>query len=312
MHAKELQAVRAAGIDPDRIAIRRLQPADRRSMLAIAARIWEGDDYLPHVFDRWVADPEGYFPGLFLDGALIGCGRLQPLDAERVWLESLRIDPEHQGQGLGRVIAEHVIRAACATGYRELFFATYFRNYGSIRISERAGFRRVATFTNLERKLPDADAVAPASGRGARPAPAAGAAHEIDAEIDAEITPGLPGVSGYLATDWVILPPAVEGRERFFHGAVTLRVAGCRFVLQPNDKYPTTLEICWRDTGPEGLSAMALERVLAYARQQGYRQVHTMVPVEETLDPYLAIGFAYFEQAEDVFVYAAEASALDL
>jgi len=43
----------------DGFTFRRATPADRDAVLSLCSRIWEGDDYIPTCFDRWVADTEG-------------------------------------------------------------------------------------------------------------------------------------------------------------------------------------------------------------------------------------------------------------
>ena len=41
--------------------IRRMTPADKPALLAISARMREWTDYIPAVFDEWVADRDGEF-----------------------------------------------------------------------------------------------------------------------------------------------------------------------------------------------------------------------------------------------------------
>ena len=278
------------------IEFRPLRSGDRASLLGIAEKIWEGDDYLPHVFDQWIADGVSYFPGIFLDGLLVGCGRLLPLDERCVWLEALRIDPAYQGRGLGREMAVHVIGAARQRGFQELLFSTYFDNISSIQISQEAGFRRIATFTNLE--LRDLGRAIVALGPVET--------HQIQVEH------GVPDVEDFLVTDWFFLPPAVKERERFFPGAVTVADTASRLLLAKNIKYPKTLEICWHDGPAGGITTASLAYALDYAKQQGFQALHTMVPTSRPIEPFTRIGFSYFEQRKDVFLYTARVEDLSL
>jgi GNAT superfamily N-acetyltransferase len=277
-----------------RVAFRRLEQKDREPLLAIAARIWEGHDYLPFVFDPWVRDEAGYFAGLFLDGRLVGCGRYLPLDDRRVWLESLRIDPDEQRHGLGRVMSGHIVRTARERGYREFLFSTYFQNQGSIRISEAAGFRRIATYTNLE--IEDLDhapgELARVSARGVTS------------------TPGVPDVDDFLVTDWFFVPPGARDRGQHFPDALTLADDRSRVLIAVNPKYPETLEICWRETPDGRLPPTLIAAAAEHARHQGCKGMHTMLPAGHAIEPYQEAGFAFFEQQQDVYVYAARAEEL--
>jgi GNAT superfamily N-acetyltransferase len=78
------------------LRVRPALPEDRERILAISAKIWEGQDYIPHVLDRWLC--EG---GLFvaeLSGKVVGFAKNTELSPGEIWLEGLRVDPEHQGR----------------------------------------------------------------------------------------------------------------------------------------------------------------------------------------------------------------------
>jgi RimJ/RimL family protein N-acetyltransferase len=123
--------------------VRRMEPGDKPAMMEIAARIWEGTDYLPAVFDDWVADREGEFAAVLLDGKLVGCGKLTfhtPTDA---WLEGLRKDPRVREKGLGASVARYFFsQLARRRDLTSIRFTTYVKNAASIAINERMGFRR--------------------------------------------------------------------------------------------------------------------------------------------------------------------------
>jgi GNAT superfamily N-acetyltransferase len=277
-----------------RITFRPLRAQDREPLLAIAARIWEGHDYLPFVFDAWVAHPDAYFAGMFLDGRLVGCGRLLPLSARVVWLEALRVDSDYRGRGLGREMSAHIARTARERGFEIFYFSTYFENRGSISISEAAGFRRIATYSHLE--LEDLDRASAALA---------------DVPRDSvTVTPGIPDVSEMLTTDWFFVPPEAENRSQHFPGAVTISDGDCRALLVPNSKYPVMLEIGWCNAPAGKISRPCLAYAVDHARRLGLSAMHTMAPASQAVEPYTEIGFVSFEQEQDVYLYAARANEL--
>jgi hypothetical protein len=120
-----------------------MTPADKPAMMEIASRIWEGFDYLPAVFDEWVADREGEFAAVALDGKLVGCGKLTFLTPTDAWLEGLRKDPEVHEKGLGTRVALYFFsRLADRRDLTSIRFSTYVKNHASIATNERLGFRR--------------------------------------------------------------------------------------------------------------------------------------------------------------------------
>jgi hypothetical protein len=123
--------------------------------MAISAKIWEGDDYLPHSFDDWVSDPDGVFNGCFMDGRLIGCGRVGFLAPGHAWLEGLRKDPDAGVSGVGRAVALEGLRFLSGVpGLRSIRFSAYAHNPQTIAINEALGFRRVGTWSIKSKRLP--------------------------------------------------------------------------------------------------------------------------------------------------------------
>jgi RimJ/RimL family protein N-acetyltransferase len=147
-------------------AIRRMTGADKPAVMAFSSRIWEGRDYLSRVFDAWVADTDGEFAAVLLDGTVVGCGKLTwftPVDA---WLEGLRKDPSVAEKGLGRVLALHFFTMlARRPGLASVRFSTRSRNLASITANERLGFQRRMTLTKVGWKgAGDALAAVPLKG----------------------------------------------------------------------------------------------------------------------------------------------------
>ena len=130
---------------PDR-AVRPVTASDRPAVMAIAAQVWDGDDYLPHVFDAWLADEHGIFCAATVDGALAGVAKLSRMAAGQWWMEGLRVDPAYRGQGIGRFLHEYVVDYARAHASGALRFSTASENAASIHLAQETGFQQVATF----------------------------------------------------------------------------------------------------------------------------------------------------------------------
>jgi len=157
--------------EPAPFKVRPMTPADKPAVLAIAAQMWEGSDYLPGVFDEWLADRNGEFAAVDLDGALVGCGKLTFLTPTDAWLEGLRKDPGVRRKGLGAAVAAHFFSRLAGRGdLTSLRFSTYVNNLASISLNERLGFRRRTVLSSKawEGSRAELEAVRTRSSVGAR------------------------------------------------------------------------------------------------------------------------------------------------
>jgi N-acetylglutamate synthase-like GNAT family acetyltransferase len=110
--------------------------------MEITARVWEGTDYLPHVFDRWLADPASTFEVAEEQGTVVALHRLRPLTQGVVLYEGLRVAEEHRRRGVGRAMLQHALEEAAGQGFREMRVVT--GNPAACRLFDSEGFRRLA------------------------------------------------------------------------------------------------------------------------------------------------------------------------
>jgi len=141
------------------VQVRLASVGDREGILAISSRIWEGEDYIPHVLDRWLS--EG---GLFvaeLGGKVVGFAKNTELSPGEIWLEGLRVDPAHQGKGVAKALARAQLEAALAQKPRSVRLATVEENLASLHIAQELGFRAIARFSYLEADVVEPESLPP-------------------------------------------------------------------------------------------------------------------------------------------------------
>jgi GNAT superfamily N-acetyltransferase len=126
--------------------IRPAQAADKPAVETLCAQIWEGEDYVPGVWDEWLADPCGQLAVAELEGQVVGFAKLSCLANDEWWLEELRADPGHRRQGVAGRLHAHLVEEACHIGRGVLRFGTHSLNEPIHRIAARDGFRRIATY----------------------------------------------------------------------------------------------------------------------------------------------------------------------
>lgn len=130
------------------LEVRPLRPSDRGRIEEISADVWEGNDYLPEVFDEWVADPAASFDGAELDGVLVGVQRMRPLGEGVLWYEGLRVASTHQRQGIARALLRFAVEGARRQGAAEIRLAT--GNPHAVSLFESEGFRLRVTAVRWE------------------------------------------------------------------------------------------------------------------------------------------------------------------
>ncbi len=99
---------------------------------------------------RWMSPPPGrVFVAVDENGAVVGTAKLLPNNeggGSHVANASFMVDPAQSGLGVGRALAEHVLVAASAAGYRAMQFnAVVETNIRAVRLWRSVGFKVLAT-----------------------------------------------------------------------------------------------------------------------------------------------------------------------
>src|SRR5690242_13725158 len=98
------------------IEVRPARPEDREAVLAFCRNTWEWGDYIEHVWDEWLTDPDGRLFVATVDGRPAGISHLAMVTKTDAWLEGLRVDPQFRQQGLARALDDAVLLEAMQRG----------------------------------------------------------------------------------------------------------------------------------------------------------------------------------------------------
>jgi GNAT superfamily N-acetyltransferase len=123
------------------LTLRPVRPADEARVLEITRDVWEGRDYIPRVFDRWVSDAGAEFQAAEVDGVVVGVQRIRAYAPGLVWYEGLRVASSHRRRGIARAMLDAAIEEMRQQGFREVRLAT--RDEPAVNLFESAGFRRL-------------------------------------------------------------------------------------------------------------------------------------------------------------------------
>jgi hypothetical protein len=127
----------------EKLIIRTARRSDREAVASFCARIWEGHDYLPRVWDQWLEDPFGAFLVAELDGQPVGTDKITVLGPGEVWLEGLRVDPLQRSKGIAHALNVKAMQIIAGLKPTTIRFSTVYDNRASRYMGERMGFRLI-------------------------------------------------------------------------------------------------------------------------------------------------------------------------
>ena len=119
--------------------MRPLRAADRDRVAELVAEDAGGRDYLPRVFDEWLASPGGAFEAGELDGVVVAVHRWKPIQRSVAYYEGMRVAPEVRRQGVGRAMLRAAVEQVRGLGYEVLRLAS--GNPHALALFESEGFR---------------------------------------------------------------------------------------------------------------------------------------------------------------------------
>jgi GNAT superfamily N-acetyltransferase len=124
-------------------------PKDTQQVLDLTRQIWEGEDYVPYVWEEWLSDYEGMLSVVEYGGRVIGLGKLSLLAPGQWWLEGLRIHPEFQGRGIGSHLHNYLIERWLKIGDGVIRLVTGSSRLAVHHMSERTGFKKIGELTPI-------------------------------------------------------------------------------------------------------------------------------------------------------------------
>lgn len=134
------------------VRIRKANQADKSPVLEFCRNTWPGGDYIADVWDHWLRDRKGRLIVATVGGVPVGIahGYLQNKDV--MWLEGLRVDPYHRGQGIAGRLNLFLTKYAREKGAKIARLCTGSVNRASQKHVEKVGFNLKRTFQRLDSK----------------------------------------------------------------------------------------------------------------------------------------------------------------
>jgi len=129
------------------IVCRPALPKDTPEVMKFTQQIWEGEDYIPRVWQDWLNDYGCFLTVAEYDGQIVGIGRLTQLSPDEWWLEGLRIRPQYQGRGFASHLHQYILSYWERKAGGTIRLGTASTRKKVHHLCEKNGFSRIAEFT---------------------------------------------------------------------------------------------------------------------------------------------------------------------
>lgn len=117
-------------------------PMDTQDVMELTRNIWDGNDYVPYVWQRWLSDPNGLLAVAEYGGHVVGLVDLACKGDREWWLQGLRVHPNFQGQGIASQLHHYILDAWQSTGGGVLRLATSSKRLPVHHLCQITGFTR--------------------------------------------------------------------------------------------------------------------------------------------------------------------------
>lgn len=131
-----------------RLRIRPATGADTASVVEITRNIWEGSDYVPYVWHRWLTEPSGLTYVATIDGQVAGFHHIAIHPDNTAWMEGMRTAESWRARGIASALLEHGVEVARDIGLTAARLSTWGTNDASRRVAEKAGMILAGEFTS--------------------------------------------------------------------------------------------------------------------------------------------------------------------
>lgn len=300
----------AVMLDLPRLVCRPALPKDTADILELTSKIWNGHDYVPLVWQDWLADPQGLLVVAEFGTHLVGMGKLTRLNQENWWLEGLRVHPEFEGRGIATHLQEYLVATWERIGSGAVRLATSSQRIPVHRICRRTGFEQVAEITAFEAPATTENRVAPPESKEKSLDESFTPLRETDFEPawkSATSNPLYDYWAGFIDLGWQWMPLERDilaqkiqaGQAYCWRGLKGLIVLG-----EDDDDSGQKFAVLQYVSCPVELLKELLHDFRSLAGRLGYEKASWIAPVQPVIETSLAQ--AGFERAWEISLYLFE------
>ncbi len=273
-------------------------PMDTPAILDLTRHIWNGHDYIPVVWQDWLADAEGFLAVAEYGRRIVGMGKLTRLEEDEWWLEGLRVHPDFEGRGFATHIHRYLMQRWQALGKGVIRLATASKRIAVHRICAKLGFQKVAEFSAYEKRTET-------GGETAHFTPIQ--PEEVEIALDLALASDLLPLCFHLIDlGWQWARPRLSYLQRRIAAGQAYWWRGRSGLLCVDENKEDELKsqlICWVACALQDLTEFLVD-FAQFAAQSGYQKAAWIAPLQPPVQR--ALGHAGYGAAWDFSLYIFE------
>ena len=135
------------------LIVRTVTPAELDKAVEVEEAAMKGGGYLRDVSPLFLGDTVGPLLGAYRDGELVGIAKYTVLPDHTAWLETLRVTPAHQRQGVGRRLYEEFQALSKEKGVESMAMYTGLKNIPSYSLARVFGLDTAGRYREMQLDL---------------------------------------------------------------------------------------------------------------------------------------------------------------
>ncbi|MEM0058680.1 MAG: GNAT family N-acetyltransferase [Candidatus Bathyarchaeia archaeon] len=136
------------------VHVREARESDRDAVFGFCRYTWSWGDYILHVWDKWLQEPNGKVFVATLDGVPVGIQHITIDKPGEAWLSGARTAPQYRRMGVAKAITAKCLEYARSMGAKVVRLVTESDNVAAIAAVQKMGFKPVAEFLEMELEKP--------------------------------------------------------------------------------------------------------------------------------------------------------------
>ena len=126
----------------DKLHVRNGVASDLEQISELCKNIWNGRDFLPTVWNKWISDEIGSFVVVEYENQILGVYHHYILDSDS-WLETLRVNEQYRRQGIAQFMIKDYLERSKKLNAVNSRLVTSIKNTASRNLFEKHGFSEV-------------------------------------------------------------------------------------------------------------------------------------------------------------------------
>lgn len=132
------------------ITVRKAVDADKQEACVVEGKSTPRLRYLERMWNDFINDPTGPLFLADVEGKIAGLGKITQLYDGSGWLETLRVDPTYQRQGVGKAIYQAYLEHAKIQNMHTLRMYTGLKNLASAGLARYSGFSLAGQYSGAD------------------------------------------------------------------------------------------------------------------------------------------------------------------